>query len=203
VAAIPADAPEVEHRPIQNTTHRHRGDLDRLFRVMGFVPTWLLAAGAWAMIRWRRVGELGWLKAMNAPILLAVSAGLSGAVAEGVKLMTRRLRPRETGGVYEWRSLWEDPFNSGDLGCPSSHAMVAFGAAWMLCRFYPAATPIWLLLGAGCAATRVVTHAHFVSDVTVSAFLSFAVAGVLWNWHRYNESREGVRTEPVAEAGSR
>jgi len=173
-------------------------DLDRLFRVMGFVPTWLLAGAALALGRWGRVKREGVLKAMNAPILLVLAAAGSGAVAEGVKLLTRRLRPRETGGVYEWRAVWDGVVDAGDMGFPSSHAMVAFGAAWMLSRLYPWGTPVWLLMAVGCAATRVMTHAHFVSDVTGSAVLAFAFAACLWNWHRYNEARNGVATEVVA-----
>jgi membrane-associated phospholipid phosphatase len=171
-----------------------RSDLDRLLRVMGYLPTWLIASLAMAMTRRGRVREQGWLKAMNAPLLLTLSAAGSGAVAEVVKLVSRRLRPRETGGVYAWRSVWDGTFDAGDMGFPSSHAMVAFGAAWMLCRLYPPAAPVWLGLAIGCSATRVVTHAHFVSDVTGSAVLAFAVAACLWNWHLYNASRDVVAT---------
>ncbi|MEM9789723.1 MAG: phosphatase PAP2 family protein [Planctomycetota bacterium] len=175
-------------------------DLDRMFRVVGFVPTWLIIGGALALARTGRVKAEGWLKAMNAPLLIVLASAGAGAVAEVVKLLARRLRPRETGGIYEWRPIWEGGLDAGDMGFPSSHAMVAFGGAWMLCRLYPWGTPIWLALAIGCAVTRVMTHAHFVSDVTGSAVLAFAFAACLWNWHRFNESRDRLATEPVQPA---
>jgi membrane-associated phospholipid phosphatase len=166
-------------------------DWGRLLRVMGFFPTWMLAAAALALhdrfaaLRWRRAG------------LLFFSAGLSGLAGEILKLLIRRLRPGET-GEYAFRAFSDDPFSSGGLGMPSSHAVVAFGAAAMLSRLFPRAWPVWWLLGAGCGLTRILHGRHFLSDVVVSAIVGWAVAALLWS--RWPAPKE-VYAEQRAQSG--
>jgi membrane-associated phospholipid phosphatase len=60
--------------------------------------------------------------------------------------------------------------------------MVAFAAAWVLCRLHPRASPVWLALAVGCAFTRLVSHAHLLSDVVVAAVAAYAVVWVVWRW---------------------
>lgn len=149
-------------------------DWGRLFRVMGFLPTWMLAAAALALhdrgqpFRFRRAG------------LLFFAPALSGLAGEILKILIRRLRPGET-GEYVFRAFSERTFSSSGLGMPSSHAVVAFGAAAMLSRLYPRAWPIWWLLGWGCALTRVLHGKHFLSDVVLAALVGWLVAAVLWS----------------------
>lgn len=149
-------------------------DWGRLFRVMGFLPTWILAAAALALhdratpFRLRRAN------------LLFFAAGLSGLAGEILKLLIRRLRPGET-GEYIFRAFSERTFSSSGLGMPSSHAVIAFGAAAMLARLFPRAWPIWWLLGWGCALTRVLHGKHFLSDVVLAALVGWLVAALLWS----------------------
>ena len=149
-------------------------DWGRLLRVMGFLPTWLLAAIALALHdrfepwRFRRA------------YLLFFAPALSGLAGEILKITIRRLRPGET-GEYVFRAFTERPFSSGGLGMPSSHAVVAFGAAAMLSRLFPRAWPVWWLLGWGCGLTRVLHGRHFFSDIVLAAIVGWLIAALLWS----------------------
>jgi undecaprenyl-diphosphatase len=59
---------------------------------------------------------------------------------------------------------------------PSSHALVAFAGAAALARLFPRATPIWYALAVGCGITRLLSGAHFLSDVVVGALIGVSVA---------------------------
>jgi membrane-associated phospholipid phosphatase len=147
-------------------------DWGRLLRVMGFLPTWIAAAVALALHdrpepwRYRRAN------------LLFFSAALSGLAGEMLKILIRRLRPGET-GEYVFRAFSERPFSSGGLGMPSSHAIVAFGAAAMLARIFPRARIVWWSLAWGCGLTRVLHGKHFLSDVVLAAIVAWLVAALL------------------------
>ena len=94
-------------------------------------------------------------------------------------------------GEYFFRPFSESSFSTSGLALPSSHALVAFSGAFILCRLYPRAWPVWVLLAAGCALTRVQAHAHFLSDVTVAAVAAWFVVDVAWRaWG--NEPTTGV-----------
>jgi membrane-associated phospholipid phosphatase len=90
----------------------------------------------------------------------------------------------------------DHPLSTSGLALPSSHALVAFAAAAMLARLYPRARWLWYALAAGCALTRVLARAHFLSDVTLAAIIGWAVAAVLW--HVVNAAKDphrGTATE--------
>lgn len=152
-------------------------DWGRMLRVMGFVPLWLCAALALALHD--RTPVRRFLRARSG--LIAAGAILGGAVAELAKLLVRRLRPGDL-GEYAFRSFSERPFSTGGLGMPSSHALVAFGAAAVLSRVFPRAAIVWWGLAWGCAFTRVAAGAHFLSDVVVAAVLGWIVGAVVWRW---------------------
>lgn len=181
-------------------------DWGRMLRVMGFLPFWLVAALALALEDRGRVsmrdasGETvhqGWRSWARRGGLIVLSAGLGGLVAEVGKLIVRRERPGDTSAAYTFRAFADRPFDNRGLGMPSSHALVAFGAAAMLARLFPRARWIWFLLAAGCAYTRVAARAHYLSDVAVAAVLGYAVAWALWR-------RSGAEraTEPGRSAAS-
>ena len=153
-------------------------DWCRMLRMAGFLPTWLLAGLALFLVRWEWRERIGKRQALLPPLLLVVSAAASGAVGELVKLLIRRERPEfASAGAYAFRP-WtvEYPWSTSGLGLPSSHAIVAFGAAFMLVRLYPRAWPVWLGLALGCAFTRLLEHAHYLSDVTLAAIVAYGVA---------------------------
>ena len=152
-------------------------DWGRLLRIVGFWPTWVVAAFAlWLHDRG---------SATSAPhtrrraLLLAGSPALSGIVAEILKLAIRRERPEPHDGAYFFRSFADRPFSTSGLALPSSHTIVAFGAAAMLAYLFPRARWVWFGLATGCALTRVLAHAHFLSDVVVAALAALATTTLL------------------------
>lgn len=155
----------------------HDEDWGRMLRVMGFVPLWL-AAGAALLLHertsWPRIPR-------SRGGLIMTGALLGGITAELLKLIVRRRRPGEL-GEYVFRSFTDRPFSTGGLGLPSSHALVAFGAAAVLSRIFPRARAVWWLLAWGCAFTRVATGAHFLSDVVVAACVGWLVGALVWRW---------------------
>ncbi len=155
-------------------------DLGRLFRIQGFLPTWIFVGAALVLVDWplRSIGG-GWA-AFRRGALVVGSAALSGALGELLKIVIRRQRPGQSAGEYLFREWADRPLSTAGLGLPSSHVVVAFGALAMLALLFPRARPVCYLLAAGCAFSRVVAHAHFVSDVTLAAVVGIATAGLLF-----------------------
>jgi len=145
-------------------------DLGRMFRVVGYLPIWLLiAVGLWLTTRDGRRA-----------LLLALVPTAGGLLAEVLKILSRRERPGLHNGEYFFRPYSDHLIATRDIGLPSSHALVAFSAAWLLCRLYPRGWPVWVLLAVGCALTRVQAQAHFLSDVTVAAVAGYLLVAVVW-----------------------
>lgn len=158
-------------------------DFGRMFRIVGFLPLWLLLALAlWLVTRDRR-----------RTLLLALVPTAGGLLAEVLKIVLRRERPGLHDGAYFFRPFADQLWSTKAIGLPSSHALVAFSGAWLLCRFYPRGWPVWLLLAAGCAVSRVQAQAHFLSDVTVAAVAAYLLVTAVW-------SRWGVALAPPAPA---
>jgi membrane-associated phospholipid phosphatase len=170
-------------------------DWGRMLRVMGFVPLWM-AAGAALMLHDRPARSL---LARSRGALVIWGAGFGGLAAELLKLLVRRLRPGEA-GEYVFRPFAERPFSTGGLGMPSSHALVAFGAAAVLSRLFPRARIVWWGLAWGCAFTRVAAGAHFLSDTVAAACVGWLVGLWVWSWR----APVGVHAAPPAQpAGAR
>ena len=148
----------------------HDHDLGRLLRTIGYFPFWLVAGLAlWLQSRDVRRG-----------LLLAITPGFAGLIDELLKVLSQRERPAMHDGAYFFRPFTGEWWKTSDIGLPSSHAMVAFAAAWILCRLYPKASVVWIGLAIGCAINRVAAQAHFLSDVTVAAVAGILVAEVAY-----------------------
>ncbi len=157
-------------------------DWHRLFRVGGYMPLWLLLAAAWMLLDGSAIKLLGVRRALARGILLTASVVCGGICAEILKILIRRERPGMHDGHFYFRA-WQEGFLDGSgLALPSSHATVAFAATWVLCLFYPRATPVWLLVGLGCGVSRLLDRAHFLSDVYLAAVASFVCVRLLWCW---------------------
>jgi membrane-associated phospholipid phosphatase len=153
-------------------------DWGRALRVVGHAPVWLMAALALALHdRPTRGTWRGWL--------LAGSVILSGLTGEILKLLIRRERPSAHDGAYFFRSFADRPFYNGGLAMPSTHAIVAFGAAAILARLFPRARIVFWSVAWGCGLSRVAVGAHFISDIAVAAFAAWLIAWLLWRkWGR-------------------
>lgn len=170
-------------------------DWGRALRAMGYLPTWLVLGLIFLLVDLRRRGRLRppLRDPFTRAVLLVLGPGLAGLLAELGKLTFRRLRPPDWDAgpfAYAFRPLTVDTFSTGDLGLPSSHAAVAFGAMFMLARLHPAAAPVFALLAIGTAWSRVAAGAHSLSDVTAAAALAYAVVAGLWILHRRNLERD-------------
>jgi membrane-associated phospholipid phosphatase len=97
-------------------------------------------------------------------------------------MLFRRERPGLHDGEWVFRAFTDRPFDTRDLGLPSSHVVVAFAGSAVLARLFPGAAPVVYLLAAGCGLSRVLARAHFVSDSVTGALAGWAVGAVLWKW---------------------
>ena len=159
--------------------------------ILGTVWPWLIVAAALVFVdigadagRARR--------GVRRAVFLVVSVLLSGGAAEVAKLVFRRLRPDQTDGWYRFRPWTEDFWSASNLGLPSSHAAVAFGAAFALCRVFPRAAPAFLAAGVGCSLSRLLAGAHFLSDVFVGAGLAFFIVLGVYALDRRNNRGQGI-----------
>jgi membrane-associated phospholipid phosphatase len=164
-------------------------DWGRLLRVYGSLVLWApLALAVWLEAR-ARTPDL----ARRAGLLLLGGPLTAGAAAEVIKLVVRRERPGPHDGGYVFRAFGDRPFYTGDIGFPSSHAMVAFAGAAVLARLFPRTAPVAYLLAVGCGLTRILAHAHFASDVVAGAIGGWAVVALLWRWLGSSSSEQGAR----------
>ena len=147
-------------------------DWGRLLRVLGYLPLWIVLA----LALWLHEVPRSWQR----PAALALSPAIAGIAGELLKLLLRRERPGAHDGAYYFRPFSERTFSTSGLALPSSHAVVAFGAAAILSRLFPRAWVIWWLLAWGCALSRVAAGAHFFSDVMVSAMVGWFAGFVVY-----------------------
>jgi membrane-associated phospholipid phosphatase len=164
------------HHAVMPSIYDH--DWGRLLRVYGSLVLWApLALSVWLEARARAPD-----RARRAGLLLLGGPLAAGAAAEVIKLLVRRERPGLHDGAYVFRAFRDRPFYTGDIGFPSSHAMVAFAGAAVLARLFPRTAPVVYLLAAGCGLTRILAHAHFASDVVAGAIAGWVVVALLWRW---------------------
>ena len=133
-----------------------------------------------ALVIWLVQRERDAALAKRRALLAIGSPVLAGLLCEVMKLLIRRERPDVAAGQWVFRAWSDHTFSSAGLATPSSHTMVAFGAATMLARLYPRARWVFYVIAWGCAATRVLAHAHYLSDVTFGALLGWAVGWGIW-----------------------
>lgn len=145
---------------------REGRDLHNLFRLAGYLPTILVLGAALSLIDPRHLPRAAHI---------VICAALSGFAAELVKMLVGRERPiAHDGGVY-FKPFLHGFVDQSNLAFPSSHAAVAFGAAWMACLFFPRGRWLWLGLASGCALTRIAAKAHWLSDCYAAAVVAFLV----------------------------
>ena len=149
-------------------------DWGRMLRVLGFLPLWMIAAVA----LWLQERPAG----ARRPLALFLSPASAGLAAEVLKLIFRRERPGAHNGEYYFRPFAERTFSTSGLALPSSHALVAFGAAAILSQLFPRAWIVWWALAWGCGLSRMAAGAHFFSDVMVAAIVGWIVGRLVGKW---------------------
>ncbi len=145
----------------------------------------------WLFLALRNAGS-AWTWAVAGLVLICIDRGFhrgvptmlaplaAGSIAELLKLLVGRARPVEDGllidGWYHFRPLLAG-FNDGsNLGMPSSHAAVAFTGAFLLGALVLRFRPLLLVIAIGCGLSRIITGAHFPTDVFVGAVIGWTVA---------------------------
>lgn len=160
-------------------------DWGRMLRSAGYLPTWFIVALGMALHdrdthdRGTPGGMPGWKWRGG---LLALVPTLTGAAAEVLKLLIRRLRPGQTSPEYVFRPFSDGLWSNRGMGMPSSHMMVAMGAAVVLARLFPRARWLWYLVAAACGVTRLLAGAHYASDVVVGAVAAYVLGNLLMSW---------------------
>jgi len=136
--------------------------------VVGTGGYWLVAAvlvGLTALLLDRR--RLGvWA------LRIACALAVSGLATDLLKLLFGRARPRAL-DQGDWGFHWFQ-FGYRFTSFPSGHAAIAASLAAGLCLRWPAAWPGALLLWLMLAGSRVMTAAHFVSDMLAGSAVGIA-----------------------------
>jgi len=148
-------------------------DWGRALRSVGYWPLWMILSLALWLVD-RKHGR-GYRRAA----FLAGSITVAGILGEALKLIVRRDRPGTFNGAYGFRGFSDHPFSSRNFGMPSSHAVIAFSGAAALSILFPEATCVWYALAIGCGVTRVLSGAHFVSDVVAGAAIGIGVVVIM------------------------
>ncbi len=155
-------------------------DWGRALRTMGYWPLWAIVS----LALWRHGEAMGQppdgrARARRRAGWLLSAVTVAGIVAELLKLVVRRERPGVGAGLYVFRAWSDRPVSTAGFGMPSSHAVEAFAAATVLAGCFPETAVVWYALAAGCAVTRVLSGAHFLSDVVAGAALGLVIARAL------------------------
>jgi membrane-associated phospholipid phosphatase len=170
-------APSIEGR------HELEGrDWYWMLRIVGTFWTWLIVGvGLVCLDAMPRGARRRW-PAWRRGLFVMLSAAAAGLGAELVKLIVARERPAliEEGVLtYQgpvFRGLFSGFAEGSNLGFPSSHVATAFGGAFALGMLMPPLMPLMLALAAGCGVTRLLTGAHFATDVYGGIVLGFVAA---------------------------
>lgn len=155
---------------IDPTVYIDDHDWYRALRVLGFMGTWIVVGILFGLHDRSRHRGLSIFYA-------TISAGI---IAELLKMTFARERPVQQDviqkGFYDFRGLFSGFSDATNLGFPSSHAAVAFAGCLTLAAFIPNTKRFLLFLAIGCAITRLLTGAHFTSDVYLGAIIGWLVS---------------------------
>ena len=107
-----------------------------------------------------------------------IAIALPGLFVTVVKRLIGRLRPSEAGPFVYVPWSWTPAYAS----MPSGHATTAVAAAIAIGALWPKARVVMWIYAVVILTSRVVIHAHFVSDVLAAAFVGGFGAILIRNW---------------------
>ncbi len=154
-------------------------DWYQALRAVGYLPTWValgLACLVVALAPARARGVASPPGSASLGIRLIIAPLLAGGLAEALRPIVGRVRPLFTDGQTMFGSVPGLAREQISFGGASSHAAVAFGGAFALVLAHPRLAWIALPLAAGCGYTRMLSGAHFLSDVLAGAVLGYLSA---------------------------
>ena len=150
-----------------------------MLRIVGSLWTWIVLSLALLLLD----------RTLRRALPVLVTPLIAGLGAELLKLIFARERPVDGGviqdGFYHFRVPFSGFIDGSNLGLPSSHTAVAFGGMTVLALMKPRLAPLCILLALGCGLSRMLTGAHFASDVLLGAIVGILAA----RWIMSSESR--------------
>lgn len=155
-------------------------DIYQVFRQVGHLSLWIvLAVASWVLLGHARHRSREWFRS---GAVLIVAPLIAGGVSELAKRVIGRYRPGvlDESGVYVFKPLFSAFTDDSNLGIPSSHATVAFAGALILTRLYPGLGFLALPLATGCALTRLLTGAHYCTDVWAGICIAYVVSDAVY-----------------------
>lgn len=185
-------------------------DWYQMLRQLGYLPVWIAVGFAYGLsdLYARRRGEPD--RGPRA-IMVILAPVLAGLIAEVLKRTIGRERPPEMPVMteadplpvqpslaYDYKPLFSAWTDDSNLGIPSSHAAVAFGALVMVGLMHRGARPVVWMLAAGCGLSRLLAGAHWLSDVYAGAAIGAISAWWVWmrmgaHWSRDARDRWAAR----------
>ncbi len=198
-------------RPLADFFHAHSEAVKPFFAAVerfGIGWPYLVLSGlAFAGLRWGgswqplRSRAVAMREAAIIPGFLFAAIAASGLVVDLLKIVVGRARPKLlfATGTYDfsWFGLRAD-----DWSFPSGHAATAAALMTALWCLWPRPLLLYIVGAALVAASRVVTGAHYLSDVVAGATIAVLVtrAVALWLLPRRRAARpepEAVRPNPA------
>ena len=117
-----------------------------------------------------------WLKAWSLNYFLALI--FSGTLGHLIKILIGRQRPHVS-DTFDAHIFSPISFDSYNQSLPSGHAQVLFCSATMLAILWPRRAGLIYLLAAILTFSRVMVHAHFLSDIMAGGLVGHL--GALWS----------------------
>jgi membrane-associated phospholipid phosphatase len=125
---------------------------------------------------------------IRAWVFMAVSMLSSGILINVMKFAIGRQRPRFFFAEESSSGFYPFAVKIADSSFPSGHTQSIWTAMLALSFLFPPLRPVFLVIAAVIASSRIVVGAHFLADVVVSIFIAFATV-LLWRrWF----TRDGI-----------
>jgi lipid A 4'-phosphatase len=183
IAALAAVAMLAIDRPVATWVARLDPQVHHVFSQLarpGLSTGWLigaavLTAGCFAAARWGAdaARRRRWQSYALAPLFVFASVALAGLTTDLIKALLGRMRPklflRDASYGFDFLHTKADY-----LSFPSGHATTAFALATAFGLLWPRPAALYFLAAAAVAASRVLSNAHWLSDVLVGALVGCA-----------------------------